>query len=111
MLALFIIDDVVNVLQKIWCVISHIPCYIVYAAIGFVNLLAVALGALVSGVLFLLPSMPSIPSLPNGFTQGLGWISWFFPIGTVFDVLAALIGLWVVWQAFALVLRWVKYVD
>lgn len=79
-------------------------------AVEALNAVIAALGAAVAAVLGLLPSMPSMPSLPDRMVQVLGWVNWFFPVGTVVDILTFLVGAWTVWLVVRVLLSWAKVV-
>jgi hypothetical protein len=70
-----------------------------------------ALGVLASAALAILPAMPSFPSLPSQFTEVMGWINWFFPVGTVFDIAAFLVTAWLIWMVVRVALHWAKVIT
>lgn len=76
--------------------------------IAVVNNLIAALGGAVSGLLSILPNMPALPTLPDAFVTAEAWVAWFFPVGTVVDIIAAFTSLWVLWMGVSLILNWAK---
>jgi len=52
--------------------------------------------------------MPDLPDEPESVETASEWVSWFFPVGTVIDVLAFVLTMFLLWQAVALALRWAK---
>jgi len=81
------------------------------ALISTINSIISALATAINALLSILPDMPDLPSLPSAFTTAEGWVSWFFPVGTVADILIWGATVWVIWQAISLVLRWAKAVN
>lgn len=81
---------------------------------GIVTLVQTILDALAtaaSAILSLLPAMPSLPSLPTPFITAESWVAWFFPVGTVVDVLATVLTLWVIWFVAAIGLKWARIIG
>lgn len=72
------------------------------------NALIAALAAAVAAVLGILPAMPTFPALPSQFTAVMGWINWFFPVGTVLDIITFFIAAWLTWLVVRTVLAWAK---
>jgi len=81
---------------------------------GMVALVNAVLGAFataINAVMAILPSMPNLPSLPTPFVTAESWVAWFFPVGTVIDVLGTVLALWLVWNVIAIALRWGKGIS
>lgn len=78
------------------------------AIIATINAVITALADVITGLLSVLPDMPALPTLPSEFTTAEGWVAWFFPVGTVADILVWGTTVWVTWTAISLVLRWAK---
>lgn len=89
-----------------------IGSYIFDALIGFVNAIISALGSLVQGVLDTIGiSMPTLPDPPSQLVAVEGWVSWFFPVGTVLNIFTFYGVAWLVWWLASIVLRWAKAVE
>ena len=80
-------------------------------ALLIVNGLVAGFAAVVAGFVSILPDMPAIPSLPSPFTTAASWVAWFFPVGVLLDILAAVLAFWLVWQLCVIALRWAKAVS
>ena len=85
---------------------ERIGMFVLNALIDALNLLIVAVGALI-GVLFaLLPNMPAVPQPPDaGF---LHQFAFFYPVGGVLAVLALFVTAYVALLVIRIGLRWVK---
>jgi hypothetical protein len=100
---------VIALLAKIWCVISHIDCYLLYAGKAVVNAIVIALATAAQFAINAIPvNVPDSPSMPAPVTTALGWIAWVIPVGTIFSILAFALTAWVAWQVAVIILRWVK---
>ena len=77
-------------------------------AVKALNAIIAALGDVLAAAIELLPEMPDIPDLPSSFDMALAWVSWFFPVGTVVDVLAFTLTVFLLWQLVSIALRWAK---
>jgi hypothetical protein len=75
---------------------------------GAINALIAALAAIIGALISLLPNMPDLPELPAPFVTAEAWVAWFFPVGTVVDILAFWLSMWLLWQVIALAMRWAK---
>jgi len=84
---------------------------LVDAVVACVNAFVAALAAVLQALFDVLPDMPDLPEPPEAFTDAAGWVAWFFPVGTLLDVLAFVLTMWLLWQAVALALRWAKGID
>lgn len=98
----------ISLLQQIACVLLSIPCFIIYALVGALNLVIAALALFASGLFAVMPGMPAIPSMPGPMTTALSWVAWAFPVGTVVDIFAFVLVAWLAWQGVAIGLRWAK---
>src|SRR4051812_33625363 len=102
----------IALLSKIWCVISHLDCYLVYGGKAIVNAIVLALVTAANFLLNAIPvSMPAAPTLPDPLVTVLGWIAWIFPVHTVYLIVEFMILGWLAWQAVVIVLRWAKATD
>jgi hypothetical protein len=72
------------------------------------NALIAGLAAALALVLAVLPDMPDLPTPSVALVRAESWVSWFFPVGTLLDVLAFVVTVWLLWQAVAIALRWAK---
>jgi uncharacterized membrane protein YkgB len=81
------------------------------AVIAAINSVISALATAINGLLSILPDMPALPTLPSAFVTAEGWVAWFFPVGTVADILVWGTTVFLVWQAASLILRWAKGIN
>ena len=88
--------------------VTNLVCFIITALVRALNLILVALGALIEALVSILPNMPSLPETPAEVGEVMGWVNWFFPVGTTIAVLAFLLTAWLLWQGVAIGLRWAK---
>lgn len=72
------------------------------------NGIIAALGSLLSALISLLPELPGLPTPPAALLMAEGWVAWVFPVGTLLDILAFVLVMWLLWQGVALALRWAK---
>jgi hypothetical protein len=104
---------VIGLLQEILCWIKQIGAMVLSALVDAVNLVLLALGAAVSGVISAWPvDMPDLPSVPTGLVTAMGWAKWTpLPITAAGALLFFLLAVEILWQVGALVMRWAKFVD
>jgi hypothetical protein len=81
---------------------------LVDAVAPVLNALIAALAVAAAAVLGLLPDMPALPDLPAPMVQAEAWVAWAFPVETVWNILVFSAGVWLLWQAVAIALRWAK---
>lgn len=81
---------------------------IVGAVIKVINIVIAALASVLQTLFDLLPDMPALPDPPTAVTTAESWVAWFFPVGTVVDILVFTLTMFLLWQAVALALRWAK---
>jgi hypothetical protein len=81
---------------------------IVSALMAVFNAIIGAFTAAFNAAVALLPDMPTLPTLPVWATDALHWTSWFFPVGTVIDIVVFMVGAWLLWQAVAVAMRWLR---
>jgi len=81
---------------------------IVKAAVGALNSVIAGIGAALQAAINLLPDMPALPDLPPSFVTAESWVAWFWPIGTTVDVLTFVLGMFIIWNLVAVVLRWAR---
>jgi len=99
----------ISLLSKIWCVISHLDCYLVYGGKAVINAVVIALGAAANAVLNAIPvDIPAPPAFPDAVTEVLSWIAWVFPVHTVYLIMEFFVTAWIMWQIVVIILRWVK---
>lgn len=97
-----------GILNAIFEFLSQLVCWIMTALVLTLNLLLAALGGLIAALAELLPPMPDTPSVPSQITLVADWIAWFFPVGTVIDILVFLLAAWLLMQVVLIVMRWAK---
>lgn len=81
------------------------------AVVAAINAVISAFATAIAAVLSVLPNMPDLPALPAPFVTAEGWVAWFFPIGTVVDILSWGALAWLAWQAVQIALRWAKAIS
>jgi hypothetical protein len=80
--------------------------FVLNAIIDGINLLIVAVGALIGVVMALLPNMPAVPEPPDdGF---LHTFAYFFPVGGVVALLGLFVTAYIAVLVVRIALRWVK---
>lgn len=89
------INWIAGILHAIWCVITNIDKFVLYAIIQSINGVIVALGFIGENSIALLPSLPDPPDLeevglPGGASLGtiLGWINYVVPVVTLLEIIA-----------------------
>jgi hypothetical protein len=95
-----------GLLDQILCWVKQIGAMVLNALIDVVNLLVVAVAALIGAVLTLLPNMPAQPPSPSGGV--LGALNWVVPLDNILGLLAGLLVIILAMQAISIALRWVK---
>jgi hypothetical protein len=49
--------------------------------------------------------------MPTQVTTALGWINWFFPVGTLYSIVVTLVTAWLLWMVIRVPLRWGKVIN
>jgi len=91
--------------------LSWLLDHVVELLIRGLNGLIAALAAVLSALFDVLPDMPDLPEPPESLVTAESWVAWFFPVGTVLDILAFVLAMFLLWQVVAIVLRWAKAKD
>lgn len=89
-------------------IVNLFVCWVRTGVTDVINAIVIALAAVVSTVIGLMPDIPTPPSMPDAMTTALSWIAWFFPVGTVVDIFAFLAAAWLIWLGVSVILRWAK---
>jgi hypothetical protein len=92
-------------------IVLKFVCWIETGIAAVFNQFIIYVAAIVSVIANLMPAMPSVPTLPGWASTGISWVAWFFPVGTLLNVLTFLILAWVIWIGVATILRWLKVVE
>lgn len=92
-------------------IVNQMVCWVRTGVTDVINSVVFALGALIGGLLSLMPTIPTAPDLPAPMVTALSWIAWFFPVGTLLDILSFLALAWITWMGVSLVLRWARAVS
>jgi len=86
--------------------ILDIPFLLLDGLVDIFNAFISAIAVLAQGFLNLLPAFPAAPDPPS---EGiLGFLTWLVPLGGLLVTFAALMGVWIAFLAFKVVLSWVK---
>jgi len=101
----------IALLQSVLCVLMQIPYFVVWAAITAFNAVILAIAAIIVPLVSLMPAFPDLPTMPSEFTTVMGWINWFFPVGTVVSILTFAVAVYVAWFIIVIGLRWAKATD
>jgi len=80
--------------------------FVLNALIDAINVLIIAVGALVGLLLSALPDMPSAPTAPA--SPWIGWLNWLIPVAPMVAALSLFVGLWVAFLVIRIPLKWVK---
>jgi len=102
---------VIWLLQQILCILESLALSVIGALILAFNAVVAALAALVEGLVLLMPPFPDLPSMPDEVEQVMGWVNWWFPVGTVIELLLWLFTVWLVWLGVSAALRWAKAIG
>lgn len=87
---------------------------------GIATLAVKALNAILAGLVNLANalistwpiSMPNLPDLPSGLVTAVGWVEWTpLPVAAGLAFFMFAIGVWLLWQVLALVLRFVRVIE
>jgi uncharacterized membrane protein len=102
-----------DLLDQILCWVKQIGAMVLSAIIDAVNLILAGLGLLVNGLIAAWPiSMPALPTIPSTLLTTFGWVKWTpLPVNAAFGLLGFLVGVELVWQLGAVLLRWLKVTD
>lgn len=68
---------------------------------------------MLEGVLSILPDSPfkDIPNDLGFFTDVMGWINYFVPVGTILSILTVYLGAVLIWYGVRWIMRFVQYID
>lgn len=112
------INWIAGILQAIWCVITNLDKFVLYAIIQAINGVIIAIGFLGETTLALLPSLPDAPDwasteLPGdvSFNLLLGWINYVIPVPTVLAIFATVGATFLAVYAIASILKLVKVMN
>jgi hypothetical protein len=83
-------------------------CWIETGVMVVINSIILAIGILIAGLAAIMPTIPDAPEFPDAMTTALGWIAWFFPVGTLVDIMGFMIAAWILWFALSIGLRWAR---
>ncbi len=94
-----------SILSDIWCVVSNIHKYVIYACYSTLNAVAGAIEAIAQLAIDALPEMDEATdfatlALPGGGTMGtvLGWLNYVTPVDVWLETLAyCFAGMIVIW--------------
>jgi hypothetical protein len=81
------------------------------AIVWVINSFLAGIAALLTAAIALLPNFPDLPSVPAPLATAYGWIAWVFPVGTLIGIFTFVASAWLLWQAVAIALRWLKALD
>lgn len=95
----------ISLLQRI---VDMFVCWVQTGAVMAANWIIAGLGAIIEAAIELLPDMPDLPERPEWITLGFTWVGYWFPVGYLLEVMAAVFLLWVAWFVVRIPLRWAK---
>jgi len=98
----------ISLLQRI---VDWFVCWVLTGIIMAVNYVILGLGALLEGLLALLPPMPDLPSVPSEVSTAFAYGKYWFPVDFFITLLAIFVALWLAWFIIAIPLRWAKATD
>lgn len=80
--------------------------------VDMINLIISALGAVLSGILYILPSSPFTGIFNNSsISSYLAGLSWIIPFGLMISVLETWLTAITVYYIYQIVLRWIKVIG
>jgi hypothetical protein len=103
-----IFGPIVSLLQTL---LDDFVCFIETGVVLFANLCIKGIGAIIAGLLAILPNMPSLSSVPSWAVSGYNAVAYFFPVDYALSLCATLLTLWVAWIGIAVVLRWARAIG
>jgi hypothetical protein len=98
----------INLLAQL---VHNFICWVETAVIFVVNLILIALGAIVQAVVLILPPMPDLPGMPGPVQSVIAFASYIFPLSFIFSLLALCGEIWLAWLMLAIPLRWAKAIG
>lgn len=107
-LAISIFGPIISLLQTL---LDDFVCFVETGIVLFANLVLKGIGAIIAGLLAILPPMPSLSSVPTWAVEGYNYVAYFFPVDFAFSLCATLLALWVAWIGVAIVLRWARAIG
>jgi hypothetical protein len=81
---------------------------VLWGLVSFVNVLILAIGTAIQGLVAMLPAMPDAPDAPSAGI--LGWVLWIIPLGPLVAGFMVFVTVWVSWLVIRIPLRWLKVV-
>jgi hypothetical protein len=97
---------VIGLLETLVSGIEAIGDYVLVAGIDLLNLFFEAIQAAVEAALLLLPTMPS--PISGSEIDGLAWLNWFYPFGSVLSGFVGLLALYTTWLGLSWLLALVR---
>jgi hypothetical protein len=79
--------------------------------IWVINQVIAGFAAMLEAAIALLPNFPDMPDAPAPMVTAYKWVSWAFPVGTLINIFAFVAAAWLLWQAVAIAMRWLKVGD
>jgi hypothetical protein len=92
-------------LEQILHGVLDLPYLLVGLLVTAVNGWILALAAILTAILAILPGFPSISTLP---TEVLAGVAWFLPVTPMIAVFATFVTAFIIWLGAQVALRWVK---
>lgn len=86
----------IPILEDILTALQDLGIYFLSALVEFLNKIFEGMGAIVTVLFELLPKMPLAEEV---HIEGIAWLNWFYPVGTVVAVLVSGLALYVGWLA------------
>jgi hypothetical protein len=91
---------VLGIFSALFNFVTNFPTYLLAGAITILNAILAGVGALVTGLFALLPTMPETTEL--GSPEWLRWLNWFLPVTAILGLMATTVLLYVSYLA----VRW-----
>jgi hypothetical protein len=87
------------------CLITRFADLVATGFIEALNFIIVGLGALIVGLVALMPTMPSFPA---ALTGSFAWLNYFVPVSSFIALIGTGITLTIAWIAIRIALNWLK---
>lgn len=99
-----------GILDQILCWIKQIGALVLNSIIDFANILIDSFFIAINALIAAWPiEMPDMPTTPPQLITAIGWVRWTpLPVEAGLAFLAFLLGVYLLWFAAGIILRWAK---